>query len=205
MLSTGRKLDIGDHTVEVVANPAETGDRYRIRIVAEPGGPGIKGNFPHIHPKLIETFQCVSGDMKVRVGKEVSVLNPGKTAVVAAGLVHGFLNTGSEPLIVDSEVIFPDGYARRDDLLQIAAFYDRLRGEGPVSKKTGEPPMLQMAVLVDSYRHVMVQHGMMGVLMTPLAALGRIRGYGSSFPESEDEDLGARDDPATEQIERSEP
>jgi quercetin dioxygenase-like cupin family protein len=183
-LEPGTKLEIGDHTVEVVESPSTTGDRYRLRIVADPGGPGIKGDFPHAHPALVETFTCVEGTMAVRLGREVSTLPRGSTVQVPPGAVHGFLNTGDDPLTVDSEVIFPNGYRPEDDLLRFAGIYDRLRREGPLGKN-GEPPLLQMAVLTDAYRHVITQPGPIGRLMGPLAALGRRRGYRSEFPEWE--------------------
>lgn len=183
MLSTGTILDIGDHTVEILENPDDTGDRYRVRIIAEPGAPGIDGNFPHIHPILIETFQCVSGEMTVRVGKELSPLAPGEKAEVAPGRVHGFVNTGQDPLTVYSEVIFPDGYSPEDDLLRFGAIYVQLKADGHVSTKTGEPPLLQVAVLTRAYRRVMAVPGFAGALIRPMAALGRFRGYRSEFPE----------------------
>ena len=183
MLDSGTVLDIGDHTVEVLASPQETGDRYLLRIVAEPGGPGIKGDFPHIHPVLVETFQCLSGEMVARVGRNIVDVKPGEKTEVAAGQVHGFLNTGTSNLVVDSEVIFPHGYRVEDDLMRFAAIYDQLRRQGPVKPKTGEPPLLQMAVLTRAYRRVLRQPGIAGVLIPPLAFVGRIAGYRSELPE----------------------
>lgn len=185
MIAQGTILDIGNHTVEVIETPAATGDRYRLRIVAQPGGPGIKGDFPHIHPVLIETFQCVSGEMVARVGRDVAELKPGEKVEVVPGKVHGFLNTGESPLIVDGEVIFPNGYRAEDDLMRFAAIYDRLRRDGPVNPKTGEPPLLQMAVLMDANTRLMRQPGGAGRLVPLLAAFGRWRGYRSEFPEYE--------------------
>lgn len=182
MIPAATVLDISNHTVEILETPADTGDRYLLRIVAEPGAPGVDGDFPHIHPMLVETFQCVSGDMTVRVGKELSVLPPGRKAEVGTGLVHGFVNTGTDPLVVDSEVIFPCGYRPEDDLLRFAAIYDRLKREGPVTKR-GEPPTLQMAVLTHAYRQSIAAPGVAGAMMLALAAVGRLRGYRSKFPE----------------------
>lgn len=182
MIPTGTVLDIGDHSVEILETPADTGDRYLLRIVAQPGAPGIDGDFPHIHPILVETFQCVSGEMTVRVGKGLSVLPPGEKAEVGKGLVHGFVNSGTDPLLVDSEVIFPNGYRAEDDLLRFAAIYDRLRKSGPVILK-GEPPTLQMAVLTHAYRQSITAPGLAGAVMPVLAAIGRLRGYRSQFPE----------------------
>lgn len=186
MLTVGTTLDIGDHTVEVRETPLQTGDRYRLRIVAQPGGPGIKGDFAHVHPILLETFPCVSGDMVVRAGKQVAPLPPGETAEVPPGLVHGFLNTGASPLVVDSALVFVDGYAPEDDLLRFAGIYDRLRRDGATADDTPqEPPMLQMAVLSHSYRRVIRQPGVAGLLMPALAAVGRARGYHRDLPEHE--------------------
>ena len=43
-------------TTEVLATPEETGDRYRVRVTAPPGGgPGIKGFGPHTHPGLVRS------------------------------------------------------------------------------------------------------------------------------------------------------
>lgn len=156
-----------------------------MRVVAQPGGPGIKGKFPHIHPVLVETFQCISGEMTARVSRDISEVKPGEKVEVPAGKVHGFLNTGTVPLVVESEVIFPNGYRAEDDLMRIGAIYDRLRREGPVNPRTGEPRVLQMAVLVRSNNHVMRPPGVAGLLMGPLALIGRLRGYRSEFPEWE--------------------
>jgi len=99
---------------------------------------------------------------------------------VAEGQVDGFLNTGTDKLIIESEVIFPNGYDPRLDLMHFAELYDRLKRERPVNKKTGEPPTLQMAVLTHDWRRVIKQPGIAGLLMPTLAAAGRLAGYRSN-------------------------
>lgn len=184
MLERGRVIDVGDHSVEILQTPAETGDRYRLRIEADPGGPGIKGDFPHIHPTLLETFACVSGDMLVKLGRDVRELPVGQQVSVPPGSVHGFLNTGRSTLVVDSEVIFPEGYDPSKDLMDFAGIYDELRQRGPTNKRTGEPPLLQMAVLTHAFRASIMQPGLAGILMGPLAAIGRARGYEPTAPRA---------------------
>ncbi len=179
MIGIGTVFDIGDHVVEVVANPASHGDRYVIRVDCDPGGPGIKGDFPHRHPTLVETFKCLSGDMIVRAGREVAELPVGEKFEVPPGQVHGFLNVGSGQLIVESEVIFPNGYRPEHDLMVFAETYDRLKREQAVNDKTGEPPLLQMAVLTHAHRSVIRQPGVAGLLMPFLAFAGRLAGYSS--------------------------
>ena len=177
MLDIGTVLDIGDHRVEITGNPDSHGDRYVVRIDADPGGPGIKGPFPHVHPTLVETFQCLSGDMVIRAGKEVSDLPVGAKVEVPEGQVHGLLNVGQDQLIVESEVIFPNGYSPDNDLLAFGATYDRLRRERPLSRITGEPAVLQMAVMLDAYKHVQRQPGVLGFVFSALAPIGRLVGY----------------------------
>lgn len=185
MLAPGTVLDIGDHSVEVLANPGTLEDRYPRRIEANPGGPGIKGDFPHLHPALVETFTCISGSMVARVGQATAEVPVGERVEVAPGQVHGFLNAGTDQLIIESEVIFPNGYHPKLDLMRFAEVYDRLKRERPINQETGEPPILQMAVLTHGWRQVIKQPGIAGVLMPALAAAGRLAGYRSS-PFEED-------------------
>lgn len=176
MLTPGTVLDIGDHSVEIVGTPEDLGDRYLLRIEADPGGPGVKGDFPHIHPSLVETFKCISGEMVVRLGKDVRRLEVDQKVEVPAGSVHGFLNTGDDQLVVESEVVFVNGYRPQDDLLGFASIYDQMKKDGPVGKN-GEPPLLKMAVLTHAYKNVIVQPGLAGLLMGPMAGLGRLMGH----------------------------
>lgn len=184
MLAAGTVLDIGDHSVEVVANPETLGDRYLLRIEADPGGPGIRGDFPHIHPALVETFTCVSGSMVAKVGRTLNEVAQGNKVEVAAGQIHGFLNTGADQLTIESEVIFPNGYEASLDLMHFAELYERLKRERPVNRKTGEPPLLQMAVLTHDWRRAIRQPGVAGFLMPALAIAGKLAGYrGKPFEE----------------------
>ncbi len=179
MLEIGTVLDLGDHHVQIMGNPDSHGDRYVVLIDADPGGPGVKGPFPHIHPTLVETFKCISGDMVIRAGRDVSELPVGGKVDVPKGQIHGLLNVGTDQLIVESEVIFPEGYSPSRDLLSLGATYDRLRRERPLSRFTGEPPILQMAVILDAYKDVQKQPGPLGVLFAALAPVGKMVGYES--------------------------
>ncbi len=177
MLEIGTVLDMGDHRVEITGNPDSHRDRYVVRIDADPGGPGIKGPFPHVHPTLVETFKCISGEMLIRAGRDVSELPVGSKVEVPRGQIHGLLNVGSDQLIVESEVISPEGYTPDKDLLLLGAKYDRLRREKPLSRITGEPPVLQMAVMLDAYKDLQRQPGVLGLLFSALAPIGRLAGY----------------------------
>jgi mannose-6-phosphate isomerase-like protein (cupin superfamily) len=183
-IPVGTVIDIGDHSVEVLETPAETRDRYRLRIVAEPGGgPGIEGDDQHLHPMLQETFTCISGSMRALRGKELFDIEPGRTVEVPPGTVHGFINDGDGPLVVETDVIFPPpGYRPEIDLMAFASIYDRLRRLPNVDARHGEPPLLQMAVLTDAYRGAVMPAGFAGRLIRPLAVVGRLRGYRVDAP-----------------------
>ena len=59
----------------------------------EPGqGPGL-----HRHP-YSETWMVVSGEATIRIGDDVVLAHDGDTAVVQAGVWHGFTNTGTDRL-----------------------------------------------------------------------------------------------------------
>jgi len=168
-------------TVEILSTPNETPGRYRVRLTAPPGGgPGIKGLGPHRHSGLIEQFRCISGAMRIRVGRDVRDQGPGADATVPAGTIHGFLNIGDGPLVVDVDLVFTDPGPRRSaDLVEFWAIVDRLIRDGQTDARTGMPPLPQLAVLMRSYPEAFTQPGLPGLLMGPLAIVGWLRGYRS--------------------------
>jgi quercetin dioxygenase-like cupin family protein len=185
MVKPGMVFEDPSERTEVLATPQETGDRYRIRVTAPPGGgPGIRGSGLHTHPGLVEIFQCVSGTMTARLGRDVSQLDPGKILEVRPGIVHGFKNTGDEPAVVDVDMVFtPPGPRPEADLMAIGVAIAGLARDGKVNRRTGFPPILQFAVIADAHPEAMKFTGLAGMLMPSLAALGRLRGYRSTFPE----------------------
>jgi len=107
MIEAGRVIEFPNEVSEVLATPATTGDRYRVVGTTPPGGgPGITGLGPHTHPGLIEVFRCMSGTMRVRVGRNLVDLSAGGVVEVPPGTVHGFVNIGSEPLVAEVDLIF---------------------------------------------------------------------------------------------------
>jgi len=191
MIEPGVVLEFPTERMEFLATPEMTGDRYRVRFTAPPGGgPGVKGDGPHTHPGLVEIFRCVSGEMTVRLGKDFSLLSPGEVIEVPAGVVHGFLNPGSGPLVVDIDIVFtPPGPRPEADLPVFGLILDGLIRDGHVSRRTGLPPITQIALLLrDRFPEGMAQPGLGGLLMRPLAAVGRWRGYRTDFPEYEGTD-----------------
>lgn len=132
-------------TVEILATPRETGDRYRFRLRAPPdGGPGVRGRWVHAHPGFMESFQYVSGSMRLRVGSELVDLGPGERAEAPRDSLHGFVGLGDVPLEVDVEMVFTlPGPRPEADLVAFWAILDRLIRGGQVNPRTGSPPLLR--------------------------------------------------------------
>lgn len=180
MVEPGTILELPpSDTIEVLATPAETGDRYRVRLTTPPGGgPGIRGFGPHTHPGLIEVFQCVSGTMTARLGRDLTVLTSGDQLEVPPGEVHGFKNTGEELLVVDNEIVFtPPGPRPEADLMAIGVATDRLARQGKLSRITGYPKILQLAVMEAARPEAQQEIGLARLLIPGLAVIGRTLGY----------------------------
>ena len=179
LVEPGTVLEFETETMTINATPAQTGDRYRVRLVATPGGgPGVKGFGPHIHDGTTEAFTVVSGIMQYRRGRTLSEAEPGERVEILPGEVHGFKNIGSEELIVDVEIVFgPDGPTPESDPVPVGVTIDRMLKEGKVSRLTGYPPILQMAVVEYATPRAMREAGVPGLVMPALAWLGRRMGY----------------------------
>jgi quercetin dioxygenase-like cupin family protein len=70
------------------------GEYVEIDLVLAPDG-AVPGT--HVHPKQVETFHVMAGQMKFRLGMRKIVAGPGETVVVPKGAVHNFANAGDEP------------------------------------------------------------------------------------------------------------
>ena len=62
------------------------------RLILTPGQSGKS----HRHPNADEVIYLIRGMVDVRVGEEITQLQPGDALTVPAGLIHRIENTGSE-------------------------------------------------------------------------------------------------------------
>jgi len=137
--------------------------RLELTAAAHAKGPPV-----HIHPRIEETFEVVSGRLSVRAGGEVRVLGPGEKLVVSPGTPHKFWN---EP---DREARIT-GSAR--PALRLLAFFEALN----TVLGHGRPNPLGMAVIMREYRSetyparppLLVQKAILGIV----APIGRLLGY----------------------------
>jgi len=81
-------------TVDFIKTVKETNGEYTlVRVEMAAGG----GNDLHYHNTYAETFECVSGELKVQIGKKIHVLLPGDVATAHPNQVHRFFNTSDQP------------------------------------------------------------------------------------------------------------
>jgi quercetin dioxygenase-like cupin family protein len=156
---------------EVLATPAQTGDRYVLRLNL---AGRAKGPERHVHPGLVESFLVRRGSVGFKLGREASTLGPGESRQVPSGAVHGLWSAGDEPAELDVEVIFtPPGPRPEADLVWLGEWYGRL-------SRHGRPSLLQMAVLLEEYSEAFalpLPAGLQLAVVRPLAALGHLRGH----------------------------
>jgi mannose-6-phosphate isomerase-like protein (cupin superfamily) len=62
----------------------------------------------HVHEKSSDTIICVSGRGVLRTGDKRIPISAGDIVYVPAGIVHGTINTGDEPLIMFGIQVPPD-------------------------------------------------------------------------------------------------
>lgn len=134
----------------------------------------------HIHPLQEERFEVISGTLRGRVaGKELSG-NPGDKFVVPAGTPHTWWNSGDDELHFVAEV---------RPALRTDAFFETFFGlaqDGKVSRKTGLPNPLRLAMMMHAFRKEIIlarpPRRVQAVLFGLLASIGRLLGYEAEYP-----------------------
>ena len=136
----------------------------------------------HFHPTQQETFTGVSGEFVVEIGGERRTIRPGDTVVIPPRTPHGFgpAREASQLLVTVRPALRLDDYFR--------VFLGLSRDRTIMAPARGIPrPLLQVAIVMDRFAPEVAAGGMplalQRVVFRALAALGRWRGYRSSFEE----------------------
>jgi quercetin dioxygenase-like cupin family protein len=183
-----------DHTPiqigEVWENPI-TGERAKIlelpyrnperRAVAEllaRAGARVVGE--HRHPRLVERFTVLEGELTVKLGGKTSILRQGETATIKPDVWHDWWNASDRDARVRVEVTPGERFAH-----MIETFFGLAR-LGHTDPK-GMPHLLQLALVAREFSDVIVfrspplavQRGLFGVL----APIAHWRGYRATYPQ----------------------
>lgn len=137
---------------DLVADSPPTGERFELAASARTAAdghfrfvwtlaPGRRGPGEHYHEDETETFEIVSGSLRIWVRGEAKDYHPGDVLVVEPKTPHRFLNAGTEPAVINVSL---SGSRMEDLLAPIAA---AARGRKPT---LGE--LLRMFVGVGYYR-----------------------------------------------------
>ena len=191
---------------ETIHNPV-TGERLTwSKVAADTDGGLVLGEMvlppggfvaaEHVHPNQEERYEILAGELKVRIeGRERSV-GPGDRVVVPVGRPHVWWNAGRDEVRFRCEVT---------PALHFETFIETLFGlasDGKTDDK-GFPDPLQLAVLMRAYREEVrlarPSPAVQALLFGPLAIVGRLMGYRSSYPrysEGPDDVSGPIDAPA---------
>jgi quercetin dioxygenase-like cupin family protein len=159
----------GERT-EVLASPLDTGDRYRVRLtIASASRPER-----HRHTTLAEAFVVCDGEIRLRVGREVSVPQRIDRGVVPAGATHAVWNPADRPALLDVDIVLgPEGRWSTADIVRFgAAHVDLVNARG-----RGSP--LHLALLLDEFPNAYVLPGPVGIqrlIVAGVACLARRRG-----------------------------
>jgi mannose-6-phosphate isomerase-like protein (cupin superfamily) len=178
---------------ETINNPV-TGERFTWRqVAADTDGRLVMGEMvlppggfvtaEHVHPNQEERYEILAGELTVRLDGREQAVGPGDRVVVPVGRPHVWWNAGPEDVRFRCEVT---------PALHFEAFIETLFGlasDGKTDPK-GLPNPLQLAVLMRTYqeevRLARPSPAIQALLFGPLAIIGRLVGYRSSYPRSGD-------------------
>jgi quercetin dioxygenase-like cupin family protein len=159
-----------------VETVAETGgERTVLDVELAPGG----GNRPHTHETFAEHFECLEGELTVRLGDQVHRLKPGETATAPPQALHCFANETDET--VHFRVTLHPGHRGFEQALQIAY---GLASDG-LTHEDGLPKSVLHLALLMSWSDTRGT-GFVRVIekvMRPLAAVARRRGVDRQLVE----------------------
>jgi quercetin dioxygenase-like cupin family protein len=179
-----------DRRGQVFENPA-TGER--VVILTDPAqhpdqvlvahlfvSPGDRVAAEHFHPTLTERFYVIRGAVGFLIDGEERVLAPGDHATIPPGTRHDWWQVGPEAAEVVEEVNPGDGF------FEMVGTLFGLARAGKANRR-GLPGLLQMAVIANTYRDVMVVTSPPPSLQRPLfllfASIGHTTGLKAAYPE----------------------
>jgi quercetin dioxygenase-like cupin family protein len=183
------------HRGETIENPL-TGERMTfLKTTADTNGRSFEFEFvappgwsvpEHIHPHQQERTEMVSGELSGRVAGEEFRLLPGEVRVVPSGVVHAWRNPSEEQEVRFSVEFSP--------ALKMESGFETawaLARDGKATKAGLPKNPLQLVVFANEHKDevfltrppIPVQKALFAILGL-LAPVGRLLGYGATYPQS---------------------
>jgi quercetin dioxygenase-like cupin family protein len=155
-------------------NPARRGAAEMTALV----GARVVGE--HYHPRIVERFTVLEGELTVKRDGQTSVLHQGETAVIEPGVWHDWWNGGDRDARVRVEITPGERFVH-----MIETFFGLAR-LGHTDAK-GMPYPLQLALTAPEFSDVIVLRSpppaMQRAIFGALAPIARWRGYRATYPQ----------------------
>lgn len=163
-------------TTGLVADSSPTGERFELAVSSRTAADGHfrfvwtldggkRGPGEHLHEDESETFEVVSGVLRIWIGDAPRDLHPGDTVTVPPRVPHRFLNPGTTPVVVNVALSGP----RMEDLLVPLAV-------ATGGRKPGVKHLFGMMVGLDVHRSSTATSAISRGLLRLLAGAARLFG-----------------------------
>ena len=129
-----------DQVTFVLTSEETGGERTLVEVELAPGG----GVGLHYHKTYSESFECLQGEVQVKLGRKLNILRPGDKAIAHPNMNHLFQNRSGQPCKFRVEL--RPGSKGFERSLQIAY---GLATDGQVDKKGFPKDRLALAWLFD--------------------------------------------------------
>jgi quercetin dioxygenase-like cupin family protein len=178
MAKVGQIIDLGASGVRIVITKSAKDTNGSLAQMESTMQAGKKlPALPHIHPTMEEKLEVLSGELTTLIAGKRLTVKTGEHIVIPPGALHNFWNESASEVRVRIE---------HRPAMNIQNFLETLGGlvkDGKIKYDGSFSDKLQMAVVVNAYRPMMMlpspQHFLIGII----SRIGRLLGRKGNHPE----------------------
>jgi quercetin dioxygenase-like cupin family protein len=178
MAKEGQIIDLGSSGVRIVITKSTKGSDGSLAQMESTMQAGKKlPALPHIHPTIEERLEVLSGELTTLIAGKRETLKKGGSVLIPAGAAHNFWNESDAAVHLRVE---------HRPAMNIQDFLETLGGlvrDGKIKYDGSFSDKLQMAVVVDSFKPMMILPAPQRFVIGAIAAVGRLLGKKGHFPE----------------------
>ncbi len=178
MAKAGQTIDLGASGVRIVITKSAKDTNGSLAQMESTMQAGKKlPTLPHIHPTIEERLEVISGKLTTIVAGKRETIEMGGSVVIPAGAAHNFWNESNEEVKVRVE---------HRPAMNIQDFLETLSGlvrDGKIKYDGSFSDKLQIAVVVTSFRPMMLLPSPQRFVIGAIATVGRLFGKKGRFPE----------------------
>jgi quercetin dioxygenase-like cupin family protein len=178
MAKTGQIIDLGASGVRIVITKSAKDTNGSLAQMESTMQAGKKLPAPpHIHPTMEERLEVLSGELTTLIAGKRETIKKGGRVVIPPGAAHNFWNESDAEVQVRVE---------HQPAMNIQDFLETLGGlvkEGKIKYNGSFSDKMQLAVVVDAYKPMMILPSPQRFAIGVIAILGRLLGKRGNFPE----------------------